>query len=581
MSALADETRWMDAVDQAALIAKGEVTPLELLEAAIERIERLDPALNAVVMRWFEQAREVAVASDLPDGPFRGVPFLLKDLYSSHAGQTLSNGNAALRAAAVVDTSDTTLVGRYKAAGLVIAGRTNSPEMGSLPVTQPVAWGATRNPWDLDRTPGGSSGGAAAAVAAGMVPFAHASDGGGSIRIPASCCGLVGLKPSQGRTSIGPRRAEAGLSVEHCVSRTVRDSAALLDAVRGPGVGDTVIAPPPARPYAEEIGADPGRLSVGLLDTHPRGEFLHDDCAAAARSAGTMLEGLGHAVEPGWPEALADPEPAGRFMTLWATQMAMAAKQFGEILGRELAADELEPVNRAPGGNGRALQRRRPSYRTGGDVRLPPADPTVVGRRLGPPDHADAGRAAAADRRVRARSERRDGPDAPGLVLLSIHTAVQHERPAGGQPAAPLERRRPPHRRATRRRLRAGGPAVPGRRPTRGGAPLGRAVTPKRSDAARFRCGFAKRCRNNSQSAIPRHLTDMETTVPRHHPPTSAPWGASTVRLGTVVSLVGAVAAILLRWLTHVADPAIIAAVMVVGFVLSWRATARHDVSRS
>ncbi|MCV7089768.1 amidase family protein, partial [Mycobacterium interjectum] len=184
MSSLAEETRWMDATDQAALVAKGEVTPGELLEAAIARIERSNPTLNAVVIEWFDHARSVAAGPDLPDGPFRGVPFLLKDLYTSFAGQTLSNGNAALKEAAKLDTADTTLVARFKAAGLVIAGRTNSPELGTLPTTQPVAWGATRNPWALDRTPGGSSGGAAAAVAAGMVAFANASDGGGSIRIP-------------------------------------------------------------------------------------------------------------------------------------------------------------------------------------------------------------------------------------------------------------------------------------------------------------------------------------------------------------------------------------------------------------
>jgi amidase len=345
MSTLADETRWMDAVDQAALIAKGEVTALELLDAAIERIERFDPTLNAVVIRWFDHARAIAADPNLPDGPFRGVPFLLKDLYTSFAGQTLSNGNAALRAAAKVDASDTTLVARFKAAGLVIAGRTNSPEMGSLPTTQPIAWGATHNPWDLDRTPGGSSGGAAAAVAAGMVPCANASDGGGSIRIPASCCGLVGLKPSQGRASVGPVRAEAGLGVEHCVSRTVRDTAVLLDAIRGPGVGDTVIAPPPARPYTEEVGSDPGRLRIGVLDSHPRGEFVHDDCVAAARSVAATLEALGHQVAAEWPEVLADPAATEHFGTLWATQMAMAAAQFGTTLGRELTADDLEPVN--------------------------------------------------------------------------------------------------------------------------------------------------------------------------------------------------------------------------------------------
>jgi amidase len=345
MSSLADETRWMDATDQAALVAKGEVTPGELLEAAIERIERSNPSLNAVVIEWFDHARSVAADPNLPGGPFRGVPFLLKDLYTSYAGQTLSNGNVALKGAGKIDATDTTLVARFKAAGLVIAGRTNSPEMGSLPTTQPLAWGPTRNPWALDRTPGGSSGGAAAAVAAGMVPFANASDGGGSIRIPASCCGLVGLKPSQGRITVGPARAEVGLGVELCVSHTVRDTARLLDAVRGPGIGDSVIAPAPQRAYVEELGADPGRLRVGLLDVHPRGEFLHEDCISAVRAAASMLEGLGHIVEPAWPACLADTTLTQKFMALWAVQLAMAARGFGETLGREMTADDIEPVN--------------------------------------------------------------------------------------------------------------------------------------------------------------------------------------------------------------------------------------------
>jgi amidase len=263
MTSLADETRWMDGVDQAALVAKGEVTPAELLEAAIERIEAIDPALHAMTITWFDDARRTSVDPALPDGPFRGVPFLLKDLYTSFAGQTLSNGNIALKEAAIVDTADTTLVARYRAAGFVIAGRTNSPEMGSLPCTQPAAWGATHNPWDLDRTPGGSSGGSAAAVAAGLVPIANASDGGGSIRIPAAACGLVGLKPSQGRISVGPARAEVGLGVEHCVSRTVRDTAVLLDAVRGPGVGDTVIAPAPGGRTATRSAPTPVGCASG------------------------------------------------------------------------------------------------------------------------------------------------------------------------------------------------------------------------------------------------------------------------------------------------------------------------------
>jgi amidase len=344
MTALADQTRWLDAVAQAELIDQREVTPLELVEAAIERIEQLDPALNAVVMRWFDHARMLA-SGELPGGPFRGVPFLLKDLGAHYAGQAMTGGNEALRRAMPKSSFDTTLVERFKRAGLVTLGRTNTPELGSVPVTEPVAYGPTRNPWNADLTPGGSSGGAAASVASGMVPIAHASDGGGSIRIPASCCGLIGLKPSQGRASMGPLRAESGLSVELCVSRSVRDTALLLDAVHGPGVGDTVIAPAPARRYADEVGADPGRLRIGMLDDHPRGGALHADCVTAVRHAATLLESLGHAVEAGFPATLSDESFTPRFMGLWGTNMATGIEGFGTMLGRPLEQHEVEPVN--------------------------------------------------------------------------------------------------------------------------------------------------------------------------------------------------------------------------------------------
>jgi amidase len=336
----------MDATAQAALVAEGSVSPLELLEAAIERIERIDSALNAVTIRWFDHARSVA-ASDLPAGPFRGVPFLLKDLYAEYAGQPMSNGNVALKNAGYSPASDTTLVARFRAAGFVIAGRTNSPELGSVPVTEPLAWGPTRNPWDTSRTPGGSSGGAAAAVASGMVPIAHASDGGGSIRIPASCCGLVGLKPSQGRMSLGPSRDESGLSVQHCVSRTVRDTAALLDATCGAAVGDTVVAPPPERPYVSEVGAPVGRLRIGLLDHHAQGGSIDPECAAAARAAAALLESLGHDVTESWPAALEDATFGSKFGALWSTNMGVSLRRFSEILGRPLGEDEFEPMNRA------------------------------------------------------------------------------------------------------------------------------------------------------------------------------------------------------------------------------------------
>jgi Amidase len=202
MNSLADQTRWMDATDQSALVASGEVSPSELLEAAIERVERIDPVLNAVVIRWFDHARETAANADLPDGPFRGVPFLIKDLFATYAGQWISNGNVAFKEAHVIADADTTLVSRHRAAGLVIAGRTNSPELGSVPTTEPIAWGPTRNP---TRTPGGSSGGAAAAVASGMVPIAHASDGGGSIRIPH----LVAASSDSSRAKVASRSAHS------------------------------------------------------------------------------------------------------------------------------------------------------------------------------------------------------------------------------------------------------------------------------------------------------------------------------------------------------------------------------------
>ena len=345
MGSLANETRWMDATDQAALVRRGDASATELLEAAIERIESLDPALNAVIIRWFDEARDAA--PHLPDGPFRGVPFLLKDLWAHYAGQPLTNGCQALKQTLPISPTDTTLVSRFREAGLNIAGRTNSPEFGSLPTTEPIAWGATRNPWSVEHSPGGSSGGSAAAVASGMVPFAHASDGGGSIRIPASCCGLVGLKPSQGRITLGPFRDESNLGVELCVSRTVRDTAALLDAVHGPGIGDTVIAPKPLQPYVAEVGADPGQLRIGLLDEHPLGDPLHDDCRDAVRSAAALLESLGHHVEHGYPSALANREFGRRFSALWSTNMGVALQRIEAQLGRPTTDDDIEAVNRA------------------------------------------------------------------------------------------------------------------------------------------------------------------------------------------------------------------------------------------
>ncbi|MFE1910735.1 amidase [Streptomyces anandii] len=346
INGLAAETRWTDATDQAELVASGQVTAAELTQAAIERIEALNPALNAVVMEWFDQARETAASAEgLPAGPFRGVPFLLKDFMAACAGRPMSNGNHRLRDLAPVSPVDSTLVRRFREAGLVIVGRTNTPEFAAQPTTEPRAWGATRNPWHPGHSTGGSSGGAAAAVAAGMVPVAHASDGSGSIRIPAACCGVVGLKPSRGRISAGPLGDEAGPGVELCVSRTVRDTAAMLDAVHGPGVGDLVVAPAPRRPYTRELGADPAPLRIGLLDRTPAGDPVHPDCERAVREAAHLLEDLGHHVESAYPAALADAEAGDRIALAAAAPMAGSFRQLADALGRDLTEEDMEPVS--------------------------------------------------------------------------------------------------------------------------------------------------------------------------------------------------------------------------------------------
>ena len=342
---ITEDTRWLDATAQADLVRSGQVSAGELLEAAIGRIEALNPAVNAVVLEWFDHARSVA-AELPPAGPLHGVPFLLKDFMAAYAGQHASNGNLRLKELAVPSPLDSTLVSRFRAAGLVTAGRTSTPEFAGQPTTETRAWGATRNPWNLDHSTGGSSGGAAAAVAAGMVPVAHASDGSGSIRIPAACCGVVGLKPSRGRISAGPFGDEAGPAVELCVSRSVRDTAAVLDAVHGPGVGDLVVAPTPRRPYVEELAADPAPLRIGVLDRAPGGSPVHPDCAAAVHAAAALLEGLGHRVGAAHPSALVevDTGDTSRIGLVATSPMTNSFRHLAETLGRELVEGDLEPV---------------------------------------------------------------------------------------------------------------------------------------------------------------------------------------------------------------------------------------------
>ena len=257
----------------------------------------------------------------------------------------MSNGNIALKNAKYIAPTNSLLVQRFIDTGLITFGRANSPEFGSVPVTEPLAWGATRNPWDLSLTPGGSSGGSAAAVAAGIIPMAHASDGGGSIRVPASCCGLVGLKTSQGRISLAPFGDEANFSVHFAVTRTVRDTAALLDATHGPGVGDRVIAAAPTRPYIQEVGADPGKLRIGFIDHHPVGGQMDSECSKAVQDTCKLLESLGHHVENSWPKALEQTDFAGKFTAMWSTNMSIARDLLGQMLGREVVKDDIELMN--------------------------------------------------------------------------------------------------------------------------------------------------------------------------------------------------------------------------------------------
>jgi amidase len=286
-----------DALGLAHLVNTGDVTATEVLHAAIARIERRNPLLNAVITTTFERA-EQRIANGAGDGRFAGVPFLLKGLNQALEGVSLTDGSRSLRA--WVPSYTSTLVKRYEAAGLVILGTTNVPEFGLVPVTEPELHGVCANPWDPSRTAGGSSGGSAAAVAAGMVPAASASDGGGSIRIPASQCGLFGLKPTRARTPSGPVQAEGwfGMSVSHALTRSVRDSAALLDVTQGPEPGDPYAAPAPDRPFLDEVGTDPGRLGIGMIDGGIFHDDIHDECRAAVADAGRLLADLGHDVVP-------------------------------------------------------------------------------------------------------------------------------------------------------------------------------------------------------------------------------------------------------------------------------------------
>ena len=342
MSRLAEQFERYDGLGLAELIRTKEATPEEVLAATLERIDGRNPAINAVVTRMDDHAR-AAIRAGLPDGPFKGVPYLLKDLGALYTGVVTSYGSGLF--ASNVPDHDSEIVARMKRAGLVIVGKSNTPEMGIAPSTEPRLFGPTRNPWNLGHSAGGSSGGAAAAVAAGMLPMAHATDGGGSIRIPASACGLFGLKPTRARNPMGPDAGEgwSGASIGHAVTWSVRDSAALLDATSGPDIGDPYWAPPPARLFLEEVGRDPGRLRIALTTTPWLAGPVDPECAEAVRGAAKLCASLGHHIEEARPQF--DEAAWGQASrTIVVASLTFTLETRAAALGRPLSQDDVERI---------------------------------------------------------------------------------------------------------------------------------------------------------------------------------------------------------------------------------------------
>ncbi|OGR83112.1 MAG: amidase [Elusimicrobia bacterium RIFCSPHIGHO2_02_FULL_57_9] len=338
-----DDIGWLDATAQAELVRRKEISPIELIDSAIKRIKRQNPVLNAVITPLYEQARKAA-AAPLPNGPLAGVPFLLKDLMTEYAGAPLTAGSAFLSNRYIPDR-DCELVKRYKRAGLIIVGKANTSEFGVLPTTEPRHFGPTRNPWDLEKTAGGSSGGSSAAVAAGLVPAAHANDGGGSIRIAASCCGLFGLNPTRARTPLGPQYGSfaGGLAGEHAITRSVRDSAALLDAAAGPDLGDPYWAPPPKRDFMDELGEPPGSLRIAFSTGSQNGLAMHPDCLRAVKDAASLCAQLGHQVGEAAPK-FDGPWLVERFKVLRSVECAWQIDDWARRIGRTPQPDYFEPV---------------------------------------------------------------------------------------------------------------------------------------------------------------------------------------------------------------------------------------------
>lgn len=329
-----------DAVGLAEWVRAGEVSPLELVEEAIHRIEAVNPQLNAVIHTIYDHAI-AAAKGDLPDGPFRGVPFLVKDLMSAYAGEPMNMGSRFTRG--YVPDYDVEAVRRFKQAGLIVVGKTNTPEFGLTFFTEPELFGTTNNPWDLTRTAGGSSGGSAAAVAGRMVPVANGNDGGGSIRVPAGCCGIVGLLPSLGRTPVGPLRTEVwgGFVREGVLTRSLRDTAAMLDVLRGPDPGVRYYPPPPDHAYLEHVSQEPGRLRIAFTSNPFMGKSVHPDAEKGLAQTVSLLEELGHELVEASP-TIDRLSVSKAFFTIVIAELKTDIEMFERLLKRKAQADDFE-----------------------------------------------------------------------------------------------------------------------------------------------------------------------------------------------------------------------------------------------
>ena len=437
----------------------------------------------------YDSARDAAREADTngTPAPFRGVPFLLKDLLGNCSGVPTTCASRFLDG--VPANHDSELVMRFRRAGLIPIGKTNCSEFGLLPTTEPHLHGACRNPWNTDRSSGGSSGGSAAAVAAGIVPVAHASDGGGSIRIPASCCGLVGMKPTRARNTFAPLIGDVmnGLVVEHAVSRSVRDSAALLDCTAGPGIGDPYVAPPPERPYLEEVSRDPGRLRVAIWSRNIRGGEIDPECREAIENTASLLVELGHEVEEVAPPVDAD-MITDAFLTIWTAGAAATIDLLQLSAGRKATRDLFEPLTWALYERGQDDPRFGLPTRSFSDTARVATNCCIL-RDLRRLVFINARQAPATARQSRwPRDRHRKGLRADHRVP-ELHTDLQRDRSAGRLFAASLDGLRIAGRGPDRGAFRRRGPALPTGRPTGNGAAMDRTQAPELGLGARSRNG--------------------------------------------------------------------------------------------